>query len=290
MESKFGDDWPKIKVLLVQHYPVLKEIDANINFCSKLLDKYSEKDSIDIVVFPELALTGSVFDGKKDIEPFCDYYYKGKAYDFCSQLAKKLKCWVIMGFPEKYWDEKKQKTRFFNSAMIVDPIGDPHKSYKKHVLNDLDKKWSKKPKEDKGGFLSIDTKSGERVKIQIGISDDINPYDNENKEKCEFACKCIEKEVNLIIVLGNWTYQGTPEEEGKYMMDWLYRFKPFHDDKYKKKIRNRNVYILFSNRTGKEKKVHFVGTSCILQINPEIKVKDNLNITEEKTLYSAVEI
>ena len=58
----------------------------------------------------------------------------------------------------------------------------------------------------------------------------------------------------------------------------------------KKKIRNRNVYILISNRTGKEKKVHFVGTSCILQINPEIRVKDNLNITQEKTLCLAVEI
>ena len=290
MIIQYDDDWPKVKVVLVQHYPVQKEVEANMKFFNKLLSKYNEKDNIDIVIFPEMALTGLVFDNKKEIEPFLEEWYKGKTFVFCSDLARRLKCWVILGYPQKFWVEKEQRYRYYNSAMIVDPMGDPHCSYKKHLLTDLDKTWCEKGNDDIGSVVTIDTKSGERIKAQIGIGNDINPYDKKDEEKCEFAIKCIENEVNLIIVLNNWTYEDVPEEVGKYLMDWLYRFKPFHDDKYKKKVRNRNVYILISNRTGKEKKTHFVGSSCALQINPEIRVVDNLSLTEENTLSVEMEL
>ena len=35
MIIQYDDDWPKVKVVLVQHYPVQKEVEANMKFFNK---------------------------------------------------------------------------------------------------------------------------------------------------------------------------------------------------------------------------------------------------------------
>ena len=89
----------EVKVLCVQYEPKYKNIKENIKFLENM-SSYSEKDNIDIVVFPETTLSGYVFDDLNDIKPYTSYYDKGEQYEFISKIAKKLKCYCFMGYPK----------------------------------------------------------------------------------------------------------------------------------------------------------------------------------------------
>ena len=52
----------KVNVLLVQYNPKFKDVESNIETLEKLLSKYLEKDKIDIIIFPEMALSGYIFE------------------------------------------------------------------------------------------------------------------------------------------------------------------------------------------------------------------------------------
>ena len=78
----------QVNVLLVQYNPQFKKISQNIEYLTKLLSKYSKEDKIDIIVFPEMTLSGYIFDSAEDILPYTSYNDSGEAYDFCTSLAK----------------------------------------------------------------------------------------------------------------------------------------------------------------------------------------------------------
>ena len=105
-----------VKVICVQYEPKFKDVKYNIKKLEKMFEKYSEKDEIDIIVFPEMILSGYVFDNLEDIKPYTSYYDKGQQFDFISNLAKKLKCYCFMGYPEKTYDNK-----YYNSCFIITP-------------------------------------------------------------------------------------------------------------------------------------------------------------------------
>jgi protein N-terminal amidase len=79
----------EFKVILVQFCPTPRDIKANITKVEKLLSKYNEDDKIDVIVLPEMALTGYIFDNVDDIKPCLEEYNKGLTFDFCSSIAKR---------------------------------------------------------------------------------------------------------------------------------------------------------------------------------------------------------
>ena len=80
----------KVNVLLVQYNPKYKAISENIKFISNLLSKYTKEDKIDLIVFPEMTLSGYIFDNADDIMPYTSPYNSGETFEFCSSLAKNL--------------------------------------------------------------------------------------------------------------------------------------------------------------------------------------------------------
>jgi protein N-terminal amidase len=79
----------EFNVVLVQYCPIPRDVEANIKKINKLLDKYSEKDQIDVVVLPEMALTGYIFDSVVDVKPYLEEYNKGQTFEFCKKIATK---------------------------------------------------------------------------------------------------------------------------------------------------------------------------------------------------------
>ena len=71
-----------VKVICVQYEPKFKDIKYNIEKLEKMFERYSEKDEIDIVVFPEMTLSGYVFENLEDIKPYISYYDKGEQFDY----------------------------------------------------------------------------------------------------------------------------------------------------------------------------------------------------------------
>ena len=78
-----------LNVLLVQYAPISKKVKENIDKVNKMLESLSQKERIDIVVFPEMTFTGYIFDDKNDIKCCLEEQGKGLSFKFCSELAKR---------------------------------------------------------------------------------------------------------------------------------------------------------------------------------------------------------
>ena len=262
-----------VKVICVQFEPQYKQISKNIAFVSKLLSKYTKEDKIDIIIFPETALTGYIFDNKEDILPYTSPYDSGETFEFCSSLSKRLNCYVFMGYPEKT-----ENNTLYNSAMITNPKGESLPSYRKSFLYDDDKRWSS---EGNGfGYMEITTHSGKEIKLGIGICMDINPYEFKSPwEKMEFGTHCKEKDVDIIVFLTNWTdYEKYEDKSKKAIYEsinyWLCRLEPIYKQK-------KNVYLCCADRTGLEKGTHFLGCSCIVKLTPRAELVNYLDKTTQ---------
>ena len=272
----------KINVLLVQYYPKFKDIESNIATLTKYFSNFKKEDNIDIIVFPEMALTGYIFDDLSDIKPYLSYYNKGIQYDFASNLAKQFECYVFLGYPEITEDNK-----YYNSCMILEPNGNSLPSYHKHFLYKDDKTWCIEG--DSFGYLEIKTKKGIQLKLGIGICMDINPYEFKAPFNAfEFAKFCKKKDVDLIIFPTNWN----DEPDGKndtfgvmHMLNyWLERLTPIVEKSKK------NKYFLAADRTGKEKTSTFIGCSCAMQLSPNCKIVDNFDKVKEGILKVTLDI
>jgi len=129
----------KLNILLIQYNPKHKQKEENIKHLTQLLEKYDDSHNIDLVIFPEMALTGYVFEDILDIYPLLEEYNNGNTYDFCSTLAKRLKSYVFCGYPEVEKQKDSNKEKYYNAAMIVDREGNALKSYRKSFLFETDK-------------------------------------------------------------------------------------------------------------------------------------------------------
>ena len=275
-----------VKVICVQYEPKYKDIQYNINKLEKMFEKYSEKDEIDIIVFPEMTLTGYVFQDLEDIKPYTCYYDKGEQFNFITNLAKRLRCYCFMGFAEKTFDEK-----YYNSCFIITPDGTSLPSYKKHFLYSDDERWCLEG--DKFGYMEITTKRGLKLKLGIGICMDINNYKFISPWKnMEFATHCLEKDVDIIIFPTNWTDEepNNLTEDNRYELwnYWISRMKPFTDRNKANKYKGKKVYFLAADRIGFEGKTHFYGCSCVIQLCPQALVINSIGKKDEALLETVL--
>ena len=251
-----------IKVLCIQFEPKYKDVKSNISHLEQMLSKYSEKDDIDIIVFPEMALSGYIFDNAQDIQPYMSLYNQGEQYEFVSNLSKRLKCYSFLGYAEVT-----QKGHYYNSCFIITPEGESLPSYRKHFLYTDDERWSLEGKNF--GYIEITTKKGIQLKLGIGICMDINPYKFKSPfKKMEFANHCLNKNVDLIII--GW--------------------KEWNHIKKKNSKNKKNVYMLCANRIGKEKTTTFHGCSCIMKIAPDFEVIAGAGLKEEAIVEATLNL
>ena len=272
----------QVKIICVQYEPKYKDIKYNIKKLEYMFSSYSEKDEIDIIVFPEMTLSGYVFDNLEDIKPYTSYYDKGEQFEFVSNLSKRLKCYCFMGYAEKTYDNK-----YYNSCFIITPKGESLPSYRKHFLYYDDERWCLEG--DRFGYMEIVTKKGLKLKLGIGICMDINNYKFKSPwEKMEFATHCIKNDVDVIIFPTNWTDDEPNDlsEKNKFELYeyWLSRMEPFKKRNNKNNFQGKNVYFLAANRIGKEKTTCFYGCSCVMQLSPKFNLINTCGKKDELLL------
>jgi protein N-terminal amidase len=226
-----------------------------------------------------MALTGYIFDNKEDIAPFLEEYNKGLTYDFCSNLSKKFDCYVFCGYPERT-----NENIFYNSCMITNRLGEAQPSYRKHFLYEMDKTWCIEGEDF--GYLEIEDREGNMIKLGIGICMDLNPWEFKSPwEDMEFSTFCNKKDVDLILFLTNWLDnepEKTTKKEILHMINyWVARLEPFFNNPLKK-----SVYFLAANRSGKERETTFIGCSSAVRIkNGKVSLLNNLGKNEESTIF-----
>ena len=274
-----------IKVLCIQFEPKYKDVKSNISHLEQMLSKYSEKDDIDIIVFPEMALSGYIFDNAQDIQPYMSLYNQGEQYEFVSNLSKRLKCYSFLGYAEVT-----QEGHYYNSCFIITPEGESLPSYRKHFLYTDDERWSLEGKNF--GYIEITTKKGILLKLGIGICMDINPYKFKSPfKKMEFANHCLKKNVDLIIFPTNWIDSEPNDTSELHKHDlwsyWMERMEPYKKKNSKNK---KNVYMLCANRIGTEKTTTFHGCSCIMKIAPDFEVIAGAGLKEEAIVEATLNL
>ena len=115
----------KIKIGFFQFRPVHGKPEENLQFIEKYIQLIKETD---IIVLPELATTGYVFDSKKQLLSIADEIPEGKQSKFFRKLARDTNTLVITGLAEK------EENRLFNSQAAFYPDGRVIKYRKLHLF------------------------------------------------------------------------------------------------------------------------------------------------------------
>lgn len=83
----------------------------------------------DIIVLPELALTGYFFEDRDELQKFAEDVAESPTVDGLSRLCQNNKFYLVVGFAEQC------KDRLYNTALVIGPSGLLHRYRKLHLFN-----------------------------------------------------------------------------------------------------------------------------------------------------------
>ncbi|KAI0834650.1 carbon-nitrogen hydrolase [Hypoxylon sp. FL0890] len=255
-----------MKIACLQFAPQVGDVDNNLNRADAILNKANPQD-LDLLVLPELAVTGYNFRSLRDISPFLEPTGAGISSVWARTTALKYNCTTIVGYPEKMDVSRRWPTspEYYNSALIVNQDGDTIGHYRKTHLYYTDETWALEgPGFFKGHLPGI------TGNVAMGICMDINPYKFEAPwHAFEFAFHVLESNANVVILSMAWL---TTEDFGVYsskssepdldtLTYWLTRLEPLIRAETEEEI-----IVIFANRTGVEDNAVYAGTSAVIGI------------------------
>lgn len=301
----------KLRIACVQFNPILSKVEANAAKIRSLVSNV--RGEIDLLVLPELSLTGYNFRSPKEIEPFLENSTAGPSASLAQELSKKFQCTTVIGYPETH-----QETTY-NSALVVNELGKIVFNYRKTHLYETDKTWGCQENPDKL-FRSVVLDLGrganrKSVVTNIGICMDLNPYEFEAPfNEFEFSTLCWANDSSLVIVPTAWLSPDSPstkddwseqkKKEDKERLQaqfqrspsfpvedsnlpsqltvdyWILRFFPFLSHRLNGFPRkNRKTTVVMCNRTGIEDDVFYGGSSSIFQFDPSVGNNEAIDAT-----------
>lgn len=115
-----------MKVGYYQFRPLFGKTNHN---CQKILTALDNIDA-DLIVLPELALSGYYFKDKIESLKYAEDPKNSKSLDSLANLASKNNMHLVVGFSEKHGDQ------CFNSAALIGPTGIEYIYRKIHLFNE----------------------------------------------------------------------------------------------------------------------------------------------------------
>lgn len=115
-----------IKVGYAQYEVEFGEYDKNTETVARMAEEGAEAD---LLVFPELGLSGYEFKDAKEVERYAEPFGAGPTAEMLKELSAKHATTLVIGYPE-------YTTRgCYNSAMIATPDGELHNYRKLHLFS-----------------------------------------------------------------------------------------------------------------------------------------------------------
>ncbi|GIC89671.1 putative protein N-terminal asparagine amidohydrolase [Aspergillus udagawae] len=312
-----------MRIATLQFAPTVGDVDGNIKRANELLKGGNvvggaqagiESLKPDLLVLPELALTGYNFPSLEAIRPFLELAGKGVSAAWARETATRLRCKVCVGYPEIELAaggecSAQPQEKYYNSLLVVDEEGEVLLNYRKTFLYFTDETWASEGTAERG-FHELVFNSGSaggdvlmsRVATSFGICMDINPYKFEAPFTAwEFANRVIDSKSQLVILSMAWTTFMSREEldalADKPDLDtfnyWIKRFWPLVRQKMRHDVdlgfdgheaesaTEKNIVIVFGNRCGEEGSVRYAGTSAIIAITQRPGVVQDGDAGEE---------
>lgn len=132
-----------MRIACLQFAPLVGETNENIERADAILERADPQD-IDLLVLPELALSGYNFKTLAQISPHLEPCETGITAAWSRQAALKHNCVVVTGYPERVDREEglASDSQHYNSAMIMDGDGDIVGNYRKSHLYYTDETWA----------------------------------------------------------------------------------------------------------------------------------------------------
>lgn len=155
-----GGDSRSFKAAAVAFDPAWGDLEGNISRIVQAADEVAET-GVKLMVFPEQATTGYIFDDFNMVRPFLDTI-PGKATDALSKVTRARHVYVTVGIAEI----DPASGLGFNSVALIGPEGYIGK-YRKHGLNSQDQRWVSP---GNLGFPVFDTELG-RIMMLICYDD-----------------------------------------------------------------------------------------------------------------------
>lgn len=294
----------KLRIGSLQINSQRHQFESNAARASLLLQE-ARPASMDILVLPELALTGYKYADRDDILPVVEAAGKGPSFEWAKNISQKLGCHTILGYPEL------DGSTIYNSAAIVSPQGDLVYNYRKTFLYETDEQWGcSEPKPETSRVpsnLQFATKliPSLGVKVCLGICMDLNPYKFEAPFSAyEFARAAYRGDASLIICPMAWLASDSPnlksqdkpknwrpapegEPDSTCIQYWAQRMYPFIAEP-----KPRKIGFVTCNRSGWEDNVHYAGSSSIYGFEPDQQVVlyGNLGQDDEGFMLRLIEV
>lgn len=219
-------------VACVQFGPRIGEVDANLRAIDAKV-RSAAANGASVVVLPELADTGYVFNDKAELAGLADRIPGGRSATFLSALSEELGIVIVCGLAEQ------DGAAFYNSAVICGPGGYIGKYRKLHL-------WNRENLFFKPGDLGLpvfDTPFG-----RIGIVICYDGWFPETFRRLALGG------AQLICVPTNWVPMPGNEHQPQAMANIL----------HKAAAHSNGVYIACADRVGTERGQPFIGQSLIV--------------------------
>ncbi|CAO1628937.1 unnamed protein product [Parajaminaea phylloscopi] len=277
------------RIGLLQFTPCHSDPLASRAKVERLCASITSDNGIDLLVAPELCLTGYIFESAEQIRSLSEsvrgHASKSVTIELASQLSKRLGCYTLMGFPELVESNETASSaasdpldsrprssakraeprcpRWFNSAVLTSRDGTVLHVFRKHFLfttneacDDQDGLWA----EEGPGFQYIDLPDIGR--LACGICMDMNPYRfNEPFDKYELANWCLEQQVDILAMPMAWLSSAASKGEHTRHSEpdlevinyWAMRCRPLWLPGLPSHSgRPKSTLLVTSNRTGQE--------------------------------------
>eukprot|EP00927_Polykrikos_kofoidii_P078406 TRINITY_DN75232_c0_g1_i1.p1 TRINITY_DN75232_c0_g1~~TRINITY_DN75232_c0_g1_i1.p1 ORF type:complete len:380 (-),score=73.05 TRINITY_DN75232_c0_g1_i1:90-1229(-) len=186
-----------LKVAIVQLAPEHKNPEVSRQKADELIERalasVGPEDAcqidgdLDVLVLPELCFSGYTFQDSNDVAPFLEFQDEGPTYSWCLEKATRFNCYVVCSFPEKVRPparEQPSMTVAHLAQIVIAPSGGIVACHRKHALWGPDVNCFT-PGKDVGTAADIVLKTGQTVKVGLGICLDMLCYWNSKLEQSQ---------------------------------------------------------------------------------------------------------
>ncbi|KAK3308893.1 carbon-nitrogen hydrolase [Chaetomium strumarium] len=255
-----------MRIGCLQFAPQVGDVSGNITRAEAVLSRADPQDleKLDLLVLPEMALSGYNFKSLEHITPYLEPSGSGVSSQWAKSAARKYGCTVAVGYPEKVAADAAEAERY-NSLIVVNSDGEKLANYRKSFLYYTDATWAREGQGFYRGELG-----GTFGQVAMGICMDINPYKFEAPwDAYEFGFHILRARANLVILSTAWltndeqtVFTSRPDAPDLSTLTyWVRRLEPIVQAG-----RPEETIIVFANRCGTEDEATYTGTSTVLGI------------------------
>lgn len=233
-----------VSIGVLQMQAMHGQINESMAKASALLDA-GPQDHTDLLVLPELALSGYVWDSPEDVRAVAEPA-NGPTFGWASAVAQQRNSHVLVGFVEIGEGES-----LYNSAMLVSPAGEMIGIARKTALTELDAQWA----QGGSGSKSMPVMDLPFGRLGVGICKDMSAVpagaaagEHSMDESFRMA------DVDMIVVLAAWDSKDRQEVV---------------HNKWKARVGKHlgtNTLFVVADQVGLEAGVPFAGSSAVMDL------------------------